>query len=435
MSDIYFQGFWRMDWGLGNPNKTAALIAMLMVAVWGFAYWKRRGFWLSLPLFTILGVCLVHTFSRGGIIAAFSGILPLLLFLRRPFPWKRISAVIVAIWMIFGASIYLQAHERYGQSLVQEDRSVSNRLEIWKKAPTMMTDASGGWGIGNAGQAYMNWYQPLDRNESYRTLVSSHLTWLVELGWWGRFLYLAGWLMIFLVCLPSAKASWLSVPFGIWLALFFSASFSSVAESLWLWIVPGVAFTWSLVWRIRTRQRLNAKWWVLPPAVASLGLVLLFSVSDFDSPIRKTGDAVLIGSNSTPGVWVVYNKQVLGEKPGRPLRAALPNSPKMSVGLVEKIGDLPAKDLPSVVLAGDLPDENRDAGLAAVKTAKSLLLINPRFFPQEFVQSKQDLAILFGEFSQSPAASSWDQFARVQKLAGVGDFLPNWPDKILASVH
>jgi len=37
-----------MDWGLGSPNKTAALIAMLMVAVWGLAFirfraWPRAG--------------------------------------------------------------------------------------------------------------------------------------------------------------------------------------------------------------------------------------------------------------------------------------------------------------------------------------------------------------------------------------------------------
>ena len=40
MSEIFFQGFWRMDWGLGNPNKTAALIAILMVAVWSLSYLK-----------------------------------------------------------------------------------------------------------------------------------------------------------------------------------------------------------------------------------------------------------------------------------------------------------------------------------------------------------------------------------------------------------
>ena len=70
MDELYFNGIWRMDWGLGNPNKTAALIAILMVAVWGLAYVRKWGFWVAITLFMALGGCLVHTFSRGGLIAA-----------------------------------------------------------------------------------------------------------------------------------------------------------------------------------------------------------------------------------------------------------------------------------------------------------------------------------------------------------------------------
>ena len=101
-----------------------------------------------------------------------------------------------------GASIFLQAHKRYGQGVATEDRSISNRFELWKAAPTMMVDAPSGWGGGKSGQAYMNWYQPLDQHEAYRTLVNSHLTWLVELGWLGRFVYLTGWFTVFLMCFP-----------------------------------------------------------------------------------------------------------------------------------------------------------------------------------------------------------------------------------------
>jgi hypothetical protein len=41
VSEIFFNGVWRMDWGLGNPNKTAAVIALLMIAVWALAYFRR----------------------------------------------------------------------------------------------------------------------------------------------------------------------------------------------------------------------------------------------------------------------------------------------------------------------------------------------------------------------------------------------------------
>lgn len=223
MSEIFFQGFWRMDWGLGNPNKTAALIAILMIAVWALAYLRNWLFWVSLVLFSALGICLVHTFSRGGMVAAFCGLIPLLACLRRPLPVKRIVGVVASVWVIIGASIYLQAHERFGQGVVQEDRSISNRLVLWKVTPTMMVDAPGGWGIGHSGKSYMEWYQPFDRSESYRTLVSSHLTWLVEFGWIGRFFYIFGWMSVFVLCAPSKRQAWTVIPFGIWISFFVSA--------------------------------------------------------------------------------------------------------------------------------------------------------------------------------------------------------------------
>ncbi len=286
MEGIFFNGIWRMDWGLGNPNKTAALIAILMVAVWGLAYLRRWGFWLALVMFSGLGICLVHTFSRGGIVAAFFGLFPLVLVVWRPWPWSRIIGIVVSIWIIVAALIFLQAHKRYGQGVATEDRSISNRFEIWKAAPTMMADAPGGWGMGQSGRAYMNWYQPLDNNESYRTLVNSHLTWLVELGWIGRFLYLTGWFAVFVLCFPSAQARWMAVPFGIWVAFFVGAFFSSVAESICLWVVPVLALTAVLVWRIRHRVWLGAKSWLLPPLAAAACLSLVVA-SGRGSPIRK----------------------------------------------------------------------------------------------------------------------------------------------------
>ncbi len=230
MEGFFFKGVWRMDWGLGNPNKTAALIVGLMIGLWALAYMRRWGFWVALAGFTGLGIGLIHTFSRGGFVALICGVAPLLLWAPRPWAARRIVGVVVAVWCIVGFAVYLQAHERLGQGVVRNDPSISNRLDLWKYAPVMMRDAPGGWGFGNSGKAFVDWYQPLDRVESYRTMVNNHLTWLVELGWPGRFLYLACWGAISVLCWPSAQARWLAIPFGIWLALFVSATFSSVAE-------------------------------------------------------------------------------------------------------------------------------------------------------------------------------------------------------------
>ena len=238
MEDIFFNGIWRMDWGLGNPNKTAALIVELMVAVWGLAYVRKRGFWVAFIFFIILAGCLIHTFSRGGLIAAFTGLITLIAFMQKPWPLKKYVAIGIAVLLMIVFILYLNAHERYGQGVFQKDRSISNRAELWKVAPVMMVDAPNGWGIGNAGKAFMRWYQPADRNEQYRTLVNSHLTWLVEFAWPLRFLYLFAWAAVFLICFPTKKSHWYAVPLGIWLSFCTAAFFSSVAESIWLWILP-----------------------------------------------------------------------------------------------------------------------------------------------------------------------------------------------------
>jgi O-Antigen ligase len=430
MSEIFFQGFWRMDWGLGNPNKTAALIAILMVAVWALAYTRKWLFWVSLALFSALGICLVHTFSRGGMVAAFCGLIPLLVCLRRPLPVKRIVGAIAAVWVIIGASIYLQAHERYGQGVVQEDRSISNRFVLWKMAPTMMVDAPGGWGIGESGKAYMDWYQPLDRNESYRTLVNSHLTWLVEFGWLGRFLYIFGWLAVFLLCLPTQGNRWLAVSLGIWISLFAGAWFSSVGESIWLWIVPAVALAWVIVWRIRSHAWPETKLLLLPPSLAAASLIFLALLAPH-SPVTKRGNALAIGKG-VPSTWVVADRIVLGKSFPRPLRESLAKNPQLSCGIVERIEDLPDNVASALVFSGKLNSKNSGVIEGKLKSVKSLILVNPAFFPAEFpIPKGAGVRIAIGEFSQLASASDWSPVAKVESLAGIGDFVPNWPTVLL----
>lgn len=419
-----------MDWGLGNPNKTATLIAILMVAVWSLAYLRNWLFWISLVLFSALGICLVHTFSRGGMVAAFCGLIPLLVCLRRPLPIKRIVGVVAAVWVIIGASIYLQAHERYGQGVVQEDRSISNRFVLWKAAPTMMVDAPGGWGLGESGKAYMDWYQPLERNESYRTLVNSHLTWLVEFGWIERFFYIFGWLAVLLLCLPTQGNRWLAVPLGIWISLFTGAWFSSVGESIWLWIVPAIAMGWVIVWRIQNHAWPETKLLLLPPALAAASLLCLSLLAPH-SPVTKRGNALAIG-NGVPSTWVVADRVVLGKSFPRPLRDALAKNPQLSCGIVENIADLPDNVVSTLILSGKLDSKNSEVIEGKLKSVKTLTLVNPAFFPAEFpIPKGADVRIAIGEFSQLASASNWAPVAKVEHLVGIGDFIPNWPEVLL----
>ena len=178
----------RLDIGFGNPNKTAALFAMLAVwtlsrAVRSSRAWLAWTFWIAT---SALGVMLALTGSRGGVVAFAAGAAVVgAANLKSMLRLSRILPVVLIVAALVGAAFASGLSARMSKIAPGDDESVEHRLVIWRAAPAMIHDAPCGWGKGNAGEAFTNWYQPLDRRERYRTLVNSHLTELVERGWLG----------------------------------------------------------------------------------------------------------------------------------------------------------------------------------------------------------------------------------------------------------
>lgn len=436
MEEIFFNGIWRMDWGLGNPNKTAALIAELMIAVWGLAYLRKRGFWIALGLFIVLGGCLIHTFSRGGLIAAIAGLSSLIVFTPRPWPHIKKTAIFFSVLVIIAFSHYLNAHNRYVQGVTEADPSIINRIQIWKVTPTMMVDAPSGWGIGNSGKAFMQWYQPLDHSEEYRTLVNSHLTWLVEVNWPLRYLYILAWLTVLILCQPSEKYRQLMIPFGIWIVFAVSACFSSVAESLWLWIVPGASFVATLIWRVRHNEWPHPMWGFSLIGVAGMAILGLFILGHGGSVIRGASDQVIVGSGK-PQMLLVVDTKVMGSKYGKTLRKYLQTAvaEKTTIELVNSVKLVDNISDNIVILSGPISPHEKDRIKTIFATAKEVILINPMFFPQEIDFSRKNNSktkIAYGEFSKSRAIPFWEEFTAAYCIEGAGDFIPNWPEVIMS---
>jgi hypothetical protein len=373
------------------------------------------------------------------LIAAAGGLALVLWRCPRPWTSARTWAVVAAVWVIVGASVYLGATHRFGQGVAQEDRSITHRIELWKVAPRMIMDAPGGWGLGNAGQAYMEWYQPLERTEFYRTLVNSHLTWLVELAWPWRVLYLLGWSTVLALCWPTTRESWLIVPFAVWVSFAIGAFFSSVAESTWLWIVPGLLLLAVLI------QRFTKGWpplgrWVYPPlaTLAIIGVVAGSAAQTKAIPISYHNGGVKLGSGE-PALRVFPSPAVFGNCPGRSLREYWLSTPESRKTII--LAQDPPQQLSGsenlIVTGGQISTD----ALAVLRSSSShsyrIILLNPAFFPEELDLKPSDAArvrVIFGEFSGSPAVAEWESLLGLSNRSeGVGDFLPDWPKIISTS--
>ena len=440
-AQIFHEGVWRMDWGLGNPNLTAALIVQLMCLVWLPAIWCRRWFFLGMAATGALWVCLLHTMSRGGVLGGLTVLSALLLGTRRPWPWARlVSGVVVAVVVVV-LSAGLGTTVRLGQGVTEEDKSISNRLLVWSAAPKMFAAAPGGWGLGNSGEAYREWFQPLDRHEVYGSLVNTHLTLLVELGWVAGTLYLLAWFGVVAAGWPwaqwNAGCPRATCVFALVAGFFIVAAFTNMVAAPVLWLLPlgGAA---AIVWRFA----LGGHCLRLHPARFSVfGLAVVAPVAAFciaglggdqRARISKSEGMVEIANGSVE-VWVAADDTILGKRPGRVLRAAMRSGTvgHLSVRLAESVRDLPAGSQGALVLPGDT---GRDL-LASRRMVcvDRIILLNPGFPPDERLPAHSlgsGLLIVFGEFADARHRAAWSRVADVVEVVGAGNYLPNWPQWI-----
>ncbi|PTX98235.1 hypothetical protein DB345_05210 [Spartobacteria bacterium LR76] len=426
---LYFHGVWRMDFWFGNPNITAAFLATLAIGVWIFAYFGRVGFWVSAITSTIFACLLAHTLSRGGVVALVCGAISLACFAPRPWRSKHVVAVLVAVVVGVGSLFYFKTDERFAHGIVQEDKSITNRLLIWKTVPAMINASPEGWGFGNAARAYEQWFQPLDRHEHYLNLVSTHLTWLVEMSWVQRIGYIAFWIGILLLTCPTGRFPWFAVPFSVWITFFAAGIFTHVAQFWQLWLVPGlfsIAVLASRIMKINWPSRRAVVVATSLIAISCFGLVVpqLFPIGR--SSIRGTWERVTIGSKNPP-VWILVDTTIVGQNFGRTLRTYLAENGNSQVGVSLSVEVLPSLDTTRlIVLGGSLSGH-----LQGFRNAINVTLINPKLSPRDMrdpMVFRKDLRVIFGEFSQSPTKVEWQEAGFNEVIEGKGDYLSDWSD-------
>ena len=432
---FFYQGMARWDFGLDSPNKAAAVLVFLLLPLLALSVRARREWirWCAGLILALVGYGLVRTFSRGGLVAFLLGALVLLAGLRKLLVvGRRWIPIVLAACTLVGAAVWTGFAGRVADSSPTADASVGNRLAIWRNVPCMMADTPGGWGHGAAGDAFMGWYQPLDKTERYRTLVNSHFTWLVEWGWCGRFLLVWAWLLAFGAVIVRWRTCGDPLPLAVWIAFAAAAFFSSVAEEWIVWVVP-VAALMPAAWTFCTAK--GARRTVVVVTLVASGVLLSACVvlgvccrpADVLCVGRSPDGTCLTVGTGRPDDWVVCDEAVMGGAAfGRVLRgfAQTPEGTGRAYGLVRDLSSVPV-DVRRLSLCGRAADAGPDL-LARFTALEDVRVISPNR-PEDWLAArgkKPYIRVFCGEFA--PACPAED-VEGLTVVFGAADYLPNWP--------
>ena len=462
----------RWDFGLDNPNKAAIPLACILILL-AFGILRARHTLVSLACtaFAIpIGYAFLRTLSRGGFVALSAGLAIVILSLprttkcakppekdkSRPLAFRGLCLLLLVAAILFAGAIQTGFAGRLANSNPSHDASIGNRLVIWHAVPQMMLDAPGGWGLGNAGGAFMSWYQPLSRHERYRTLVSSHLTWLVEFSWFGRWLYLAGWM--FAICIATIRFARKNDPLPLALALCLAtgASFSSVAEDWRAWPIPAAFLLPAVITFISEPVKLKARAVAWPAFLALITLFVLtlstqLSIltpkpSTISTPplhLSQDGQRITVG-NTTPSQWIVFDSTTMGGKSyGRALRSFMATTAGTgrSFGIAKTLAAVP-NDVRHLALCGVSADAKNDS-LKRFRRLEELRVLSPKN-PSSWLtesnpktstlnfQPSTHIAVICGDLSSNCPP---DDAPNLKIVPGAGDYLPTWPQLAFASLN
>lgn len=441
----------RLAFPYSNPNHSGALFAELtLMALAGvFACRRRRAAAAIAAVAALCAICTMLSGSRGALLGLASGVAAVLLFrigrLVRSRVFLGIVAVIVVVvtaWLALGGAANLM---RGFTSTGALDWSNAIRLDMWKAAPQMMVAAPWGWGGVRVGQAYLDWYQPLDALCLTGSLMNDHLTVMVQVGWPWRFGYVFALAFVLFSGFLAAWRCGVAAPLAVWAAFAVMSWFNPLYLEWGLWIAPAIAL--AMLFRVLARSPKSA-FAAAGAAVCVAGAVIsaLVWTGSGDSgklecpQIHVDGRRIAINGRN-PKIWVVDDGRgalggLLFGKDIRSFYAADRSLP--AIGYVRDIADLPPNGIDRLVLAGKAGNdwllELSENAASRKNLPKSVVFISPPFLPSEVPEGVRVLCrprIIVGEF----AARYRDEYAKppdwVTVVPGMEKYLLLWPQYVI----
>lgn len=442
----------RLSWfdaGPSSPNKTGALLACWVVAcLWPML--RVRAWWgmgLSFLLMSVGLMFMLQTGSRGALVGVVAGVAVIaasvLLFTKVEQRNKDLSVAshrllgwalgLVLLVFVVGYAQALGVSGRMALALGGEDGSTNVRFELYRAGLAMIHAAPGGWGHGQAGEAFGQWYQQIGHGLNFLSLVNSHLTFMADYGLLFQVLYLAGWAGVFVCVFPHPWTPLRATSLGVWVCLFVTAIFSNVLTLVWLWLVPVGLLLACVVQRFRWRHGI-----ALPQVGAAFAgvvvmLALLHGGGRFASGelnLQAASGWVRVGP-ATDGLLLVIERQVVvGSRYGHCVRGALAT---FYGAEIFHNGKLPTSEriaqTPLLVWAGGVPN------ICLRNFSGQVVLLNP---PSTLDEAELErlpetgVRVFVGTLGDWRRASFWRMEAETREgwqlieVRGAADFLPDW---------
>jgi hypothetical protein len=407
------------------------------------------------------GFLLLATKSRGGIIAALAGLAEVW--------WARININRVqrkgggdpfskrskgGILMLLSIVLILFGYGVANKSLARFSAGDSSRADLWPAGLSMLWDAPGGWGSGQAANVYAQWYQSSDDPRGYLSLVNYHLTWLVENNLAARIAYSLAWSSLFWFLWPTADSRTpkdaigdsfvasriMPIGAGCWIALFVAAIFSTVLKWMPLWIIP-VCWLVVVLWqRIRGKNWPSWRLWCL---FSLVGLITLGCLHLTGWALRRSSSLAVAGAKGVvlgkgPHSVVLYRPEiaVLGDRWGQEVRRLVDESESMVIVLNKMDISINTPKSAAWIFTGTLPE--------SVPSAGELFFLNVVCSPEliDWIKKYESIPIrvYISDSLSGPARfDAWEEFAesdsrvKVSVVRGANIFIPNWTELILQS--
>ena len=437
---------WRKDRRLqlwfGTGNRAGAFLAMLFLAgmslVLGTRRLTGRIVGIVLSLLALVGVFLTQ--SRGALVAmlASAAVVEVCWLHGRGLLTRKRLLVAGLVTVLIGVVVTVLFVAVLPRGIMSYVRSDGLRWDMLRGFPRMMCDAPWGWGLGQCGAAYADWYNSPDEWRYQACLFSDHLSMLADFGWLGGGLYLLAVLAGFFGLMRLAWIGGPTAPLGLWCALAVAACWNPVfAAPTILWLPLA-----SLVFLIRDRRWMRGRFWLKPLVASALCsaaiLLVVWAIGEsvsYAPRISRQGRAVLVNGDS-PKIWLVADDDVLGSRfmPKEEIRWFYWANPKApAVGIVHDLDDLGRTGVRRLVLSGRHCGEylrrfrERAAGLAV---PPEIVFLSPGFAAPEIprqLHERSRVTMVLGEFAAryDPGFGS-DPLVTMVIVKGAELYVPGW---------